>query len=67
LLRQYLNLGGKVLGFNVDRSFSDVLDALLLVNLDDAPRRLVERYMGKEKAAAFLHCDPRRAMTTFAN
>lgn len=54
LLRQYLKLGGVLLGFNVDPDFSDVLDGLILVDLTKTDPRLLERYMGKEAAASFL-------------
>lgn len=53
LIREYLRLGGRVLGFNVDRSFGDAIDALVLVDLSAAPRRLLERYMGADAAASF--------------
>ena len=33
LLRQYLKLGGKIVGFNVDEDFSDSIDSLLVVEL----------------------------------
>jgi len=36
LLKQYLKSGGKVLGFNLDRAFSNALDALIVVNLRTA-------------------------------
>ena len=45
LLRQYLNLGGNVLEFNVDRQFSNAVDGLILVDLLKADRRS-KRYMG---------------------
>jgi putative hemolysin len=54
LLRQYLKAGGRILGFNVDPSFSDALDALLLVDLRDAPLPLLERCMGRTEVQAFL-------------
>lgn len=54
LLKQYLRLGGKLLSFNVDPDFSDVLDGLILVNLDETNRQIVERFMGKEEAAKYL-------------
>ncbi len=54
LLRQYLKLGGKMLGFNVDREFSDVLDGLVLVDLLQTDRRTLDRYLGKERARDFL-------------
>jgi putative hemolysin len=55
LLRHYLNLGGKLLAFNVDREFSDVLDGLILVDLTRTERRTLERYLGKSGAQAFLN------------
>ena len=33
LLRHYLRLGGKLVGFNVDPQFADVLDGLIVVDL----------------------------------
>jgi putative hemolysin len=54
LLRQYLKLGGKLLGFNVDPEFSDTLDGLIVVDLLKTERRLLERYLGKEEAAVFF-------------
>lgn len=53
LLRQYLKLGGKLLAFNVDKDFSDCLDGLIVVDLLQADRRQLERYMGKDGLAAF--------------
>jgi putative hemolysin len=54
LLRQYLKLGGKLLGFNVDPEFSDALDGLIVVDLTKTEPRLVERYLGKAEAQEFL-------------
>ena len=48
LLRQYLRLGAKVASFNVDRDFSNVVDAFIVVDLDAAGERRVARYMGRE-------------------
>ena len=53
LLRQYLKLGAKVLAFNVDPDFSDVLDALIVVDLLHADRKVLDRYMGAEACTAF--------------
>jgi len=53
LLRQYLKLGGKILGFNVDDQFSDVLDGLIMVDLLEADRKVLARYLGREGAAQF--------------
>ncbi len=54
LLRQYLKLGGKLLGFNVDPEFSDTLDGLIVVDLVRTERKLLERYLGKRETAKFL-------------
>lgn len=54
LLRQYLKLGGRLLAFNVDPDFSDVLDGLILVDLRRTDRKVLERYMGREGAGEFL-------------
>lgn len=53
LLRQYLKMGGRVAGFNVDPKFSNALDGLLVVDLRDASDKLLAKYMGAETAAAF--------------
>jgi putative hemolysin len=54
LLRQYLKLGGRILEFNVDRDFAGVVDGLVLVDLRRCDRRLLDRYLGREGAAAFV-------------
>ncbi len=54
LLRQYLNVGGEILAFSVDRAFSGVLDGLVVVDLARLNPRLLERYMSKPGAKAFL-------------
>jgi len=54
LLRQYLRLGGKLLGFNVDSKFANALDGLILVDLTKTESKLLERYLGKSEAATFL-------------
>jgi putative hemolysin len=53
LLRQYAKIGGKLLGFNVDRKFSNVLDGLMVVDLRKTEPAVLERYMGREGAAQF--------------
>jgi len=53
LLRQYAKIGGKLLGFNVDRKFSNVLDGLVLVDLRQIDPTVLDRYMGKDAAARF--------------
>lgn len=53
LLRQYLKLGGRLLGFSADPAFSDALDGLIVVDLRSTDPRLLARYMGEEGARAF--------------
>ncbi len=53
LLRQYLQLGGTVLAFNVDRAFSDVVDGLVVVDLAGLAPAVLEKYLGREGAAGF--------------
>jgi putative hemolysin len=53
LLRQYSKIGGQLLGFNVDRKFSSVLDGLVVVDLRKTAPAVLERYMGREAAAKF--------------
>ena len=54
LVKHYMKLGGKFLGFNVDAKFSSVLDGLLLVDLRQARPELLARYLGKQGTADFL-------------
>jgi putative hemolysin len=53
LIKQYAKLGGKLVGFNLDRKFSDVVDGLVIVDLRQTDPGVLERYMGKEGYAAF--------------
>lgn len=54
LLRQYCRLGAKMLAFSVDPRFANALDGMILVDLRDSERALLDRYMGKETAERFL-------------
>ena len=63
LLRQYLKLGGKILAFNVDKDFADCLDGLIVVDLLQADRRQLERYMGKAGLESFLAYHTAQAAT----
>lgn len=54
LLRQYLKLGGRLLGFNIDPDFANALDGLIVVDLTRTERKLLERYLGRAEAAAIL-------------
>jgi hypothetical protein len=54
LLKQYLKLGGKLLGFNIDPQFGRVLDGLILVDLAQTNPAVLEKYLGKAGADHFL-------------
>lgn len=54
LLKQYLNLNGKLISFNVDKDFNDALDGLIVVDLRKVPVRTLAKYMGKEESADYL-------------
>jgi len=54
LFQKYLELGGRLLAFNVDPHFNDALDGLILVDLTQANRRLLEFYMGRDCATRYL-------------
>ena len=55
LLKHYMKLGGKFLGFSVDPKFNNALDALVLVDLARTDPRILGRYMGQQGAVSFLH------------
>ena len=42
------------MGFNVDPAFGDCLDGLIYVDLTKSDPKLLERYLGKDGAQAFL-------------
>lgn len=54
LLRQYLKLNARLLAFNVDPDFGDVLDGLMLADLADVDARILRRFVGDEAADALL-------------
>jgi putative hemolysin len=62
LLRQYLRLGARLLGFNVDPDFGNVLDGLMLIDLLDVEPVVLNRYMGRENADAFRRFHARTAI-----
>src|SRR5450755_1690755 len=53
LIKQYAKVGGRLVGFNLDRKFSDVVDGLVIVDLRQTDPSILERYMGKEGYAGF--------------
>lgn len=42
LMKKYLQLGGRVMGFNIDPLFNDSLDAMLILDLCDVPKDKVD-------------------------
>ncbi|MBG0791215.1 MAG: lysophospholipid acyltransferase family protein [Desulfovibrionaceae bacterium] len=54
LLKQYLKLGGKIIGFNVDPDFGDCLDGLILVDLMQSDPKVLSRFMGRDGVQSFL-------------
>lgn len=54
LLKQYLKLGGKIIGFNVDPDFGNCLDGLILVDLMESDPKVLGRFMGKDGVKSFL-------------
>jgi putative hemolysin len=53
LLKQYAKVGGRLVGFNLDRKFSDVVDGLVIVDLRQTDPSVLERYMGKDGYGSF--------------
>lgn len=54
LIKQYLKLGGKILGFNIDKDFSNALDALIMVDLCNTETKVLKRYMSKDGLEKFF-------------
>jgi putative hemolysin len=61
LLRQYLKLGGRIAAFNVDPDFSDVLDAMIIVDMAAVPAVQQAKYMGKVGAEYYRTHHPTTA------
>ncbi|HEV8396360.1 MAG TPA: GNAT family N-acyltransferase [Vicinamibacterales bacterium] len=53
LLRQYLKLNARLLGFSIDPAFGNALDGLVVVDLDDVEPAILARFMGRDEAVAF--------------
>lgn len=54
LLKQYLKMGGKLLGFNIDPTFGNVLDGLIYVDMSESDIKMLERYMTRAGLESFL-------------
>ena len=48
LLRTYLKLNGRLICFNIDKSFSSVIDGLLLVDFTKVDPIICKHFMGEE-------------------
>lgn len=66
LLRQYLKLGGRILGFNVDADFGNALDCLVLVDLRKTDPRVLRKYMSDRGWERFSQFHPRLRPQRFA-
>ena len=53
ILRQYLKLGGQILGFNIDPDFNNSVDCLLWVDLMRTELPLLRKYMSRDGADNF--------------
>lgn len=58
LLKHYLRLNGVLLSFNRDPNFSDVVDGLILVDLEQADSHVLRKHIGVDAWTAFnAHCE----------
>lgn len=57
LMKKYLQLGGRVMGFNIDPLFNDTLDAMLILDLCDVPKEKIDlvarEFAGEDVYARF--------------
>ena len=53
LLKQYLRLDGRLLSYNVDPDFANVLDVLIVVDLRRTSQKALQRYMGRDNLERF--------------
>ena len=54
LLRYYLKLNARLIGFNVDPNFGDALNALMMIDLTAVDSTILNRYVGRQEAIEFL-------------
>lgn len=54
LIKQYIKLGGRFLEFNVDKEFNDALDGLIVVDLRDTEKELLQYFIGKGNTENYL-------------
>ncbi len=55
LLKKYLELNGKILGFNLDPAFNNCIDGLLLIDLFDIPVSVIQSFSKELKDNSLLN------------
>jgi putative hemolysin len=58
LLKHYLKLNARLLGFNVDPAFGDCTDGLIVVDLRTTEPKVLKRFMGEAGYAFFASVSP---------
>jgi putative hemolysin len=53
LLRHYLKLGARTIGFNIDTEFGNALDCLIVLDLRRVPVTTLQKYMSDESLQSF--------------
>ena len=53
LLRHYLKLGARTIGFNIDTGFGNALDCLIVLDLRRVPLSTLQKYMTEESLERF--------------
>jgi putative hemolysin len=67
LLKQYLRLDGRLLSYNVDPDFANVLDVLIVVDLRRTAEKALKRYMGRANLERFRAFHANTLATSRAN
>ncbi len=65
LLRHYLKLNARLVSFNVDPAFSDVLDGLILVDMRRSEPQLLKRFLGADAWKNFADFHEMRSVGRF--
>jgi putative hemolysin len=55
LLRKYLEINGKIIGFNVDPKFNDCLDGLMIIDLYSTPPDIIKGLSRELKDESIIH------------
>ncbi|MDE2251805.1 MAG: GNAT family N-acetyltransferase, partial [Gammaproteobacteria bacterium] len=55
LLRHYLKLGARTIGFNIDTEFGNALDCLIVLDLRRVPLATLQKYMTDASLQSFRH------------